>query len=201
MEIQVQPQPKLEAGRRGEEQREEEDVRWADVGRVLLARESERDRDAIEEARLLRDDVLGRSAPDREHVDPGDDQRDQHDPRERLEHAHEPEADRRQCEKLRDVEQRAEPGEVEQEPRARRARRDVGDPAGRCGRKRKPWHRERHGHHDEAAITRTSGQCPRSGSTPAPASQATSSATTATSAAARRALSTEAAAPTTGQAP
>ena len=68
------PQP--EAVRRREEEREEEDVGRADVGRPVLAGQPERDRDAVEQARLLRDDVVGRPAPHRERVDPGDDHRD-----------------------------------------------------------------------------------------------------------------------------
>ena len=82
-----------EAGGGGEEEREEEDVRRPDVRRALLAGQPERDRDAVEQARLLGDDVVGRASPHRERVDPGDDHGDQHDPGERLEDLHEEEAD------------------------------------------------------------------------------------------------------------
>ena len=71
-------------------------------------------------------------APDRERVDPRDDEGDQHDPRERLEHLHEHVADQRQREQLRDVEERADAGQVEgngqehETPRRAGRRRAIG---------------------------------------------------------------------------
>ena len=136
-----------------------------------------------------RHDVVGRPTPHRDRVDPGDDRRRQDDPRERLEELHEEEADRGQREQLRDVEERAQPREVEQDGEQRRAPTASGST--RARRSRAGSASQRHGERDAAARRarrrRTSGQRPSSGSTPAPASHATSSATsTAASAAPRR---------------
>ena len=104
--------PEAEAVRGGEEQREEEDVRAGRGSRTRPSRGAESDRDALDQARLARDDVARRPTPDRPRVDPRDDEGDQDDPRERLEDLHEQVADHRQRQQLRDVEERAEAGEV-----------------------------------------------------------------------------------------
>ena len=134
IESQVQVDPQPEAGGRGEEEGEEEDVRRPDVRRAVLAGKPERDRDALEQARLLRDDVARRPAPDGERVDPRDDDGDQHDPRERLEGLHEEEPDRGQGEQLRDVEQRADAGEVEEHGESDEDHREHGDALGSAQR-------------------------------------------------------------------
>ena len=142
--------PEPEARGRGEEEGEEEDVRRPDVRRTVLTREPERDRDAIEQARLLRDDVARRPSPDRERVDPRDDDGDQHDPGERLERLHEQEPDRGQGEELRDVEQRPETDEVE--ARKARATRITASTTTRSARRdgeHEPRHREGDGEDDE----------------------------------------------------
>ena len=51
---------------RAEEEREEEDVREAELCRGLLAWDGEGDRERVEDLRLLLDDVPGRAARDRE---------------------------------------------------------------------------------------------------------------------------------------
>ena len=199
-----QPRPghsQAEARGRGEEEGEEEDVGRPDVRRAGLAGEPELDRDALEQARLLRDDVVRRPAPDRERVDPRDDDGDQHHPGERLEGLHEEEPDRGQGEELRDVEQRAEADEVEERRRERR-----GSPRARRRARLGATGSTSHGTakvtgRTMKAAIRTSGQRPTFGSTPAQASQAMSAARTAARPAARRRLSTAVAAPTMAQAP
>ena len=196
IENQVQRDPKAEAVGGGEKQREEEDVGRAEACKPVLARGAETDRDAVDEARLVRDHVARRATPHRPRVDPGNDEGDQDDPRERLEHLHEHEADHRQRQQLRDVEERVEPGEVGDQGKHRETPGERERGADRESGKRQPGHRKVTGRTTSESRS-TSGQRLSSGSTPAPAFQATSTTRTAASAAARRALSTAAAAPTT----
>ena len=84
---------KLELGCGAEEEREEEQVGDAEIRRAVLARHGERVGEHREDVLVVRDDLLGRPAPDRVRVDPRDHDRDEHDPRELLEVAKEPPAE------------------------------------------------------------------------------------------------------------
>ena len=142
------------------------------------------------------DDAARRPAPDRERVDPRDDDGDQHH--------------RRRLERLDEgnpIEVRARSfATLNSEPirRGRRSRR--GDEDHReHGHARRRDGRTRRGTKRDGGTTnvviRTSGQRPTFGSTPAQASQAMSAARTAARPAARRRLSRAVAAPTMAQEP
>ena len=109
----------------GEEEREEEHVRRPDPRGVVCAWQGELHRHPFEHARSLLDDLAGGPAVDGVDVCPGDQRRDQHDPRQLLEQSQEPEPEERQSDELRDVERRAQPCDVEQD-----AERDEPEPDG-----------------------------------------------------------------------
>ncbi len=136
-----------EAIGRAEEEREEEDVRRAEIrARVRrLARDPKRDRHLLEDPGLLRDDVVRRPSPHRDGVDPGNEQRDQHRPGERLEVGEEPESERGQREELREVEEDVELGEPEEHREDGQRRADKEEPAARSRsqRQHEPDHRRR----------------------------------------------------------
>ena len=64
-----------------QEEREEEQVGQAELRRVRLAGDGERERERREQLALVRDDLLRRPAPDRDRVDPRDDHGHESQPR------------------------------------------------------------------------------------------------------------------------
>ena len=113
---------------RGDEQGEEENIRWPEVRRTAPAREAKGDRDALEDARVVARDLPGRAEEDRPDVDPGNDRRDQRRPRDVLEKRQEPKAEQDEREELRQVEEDVEVGEpiTKREPAQRRWPATVG---------------------------------------------------------------------------
>ena len=134
-----------------EEEREEDDVGRAKVHAAAI-REREGDRDALEEPRLLFDDVAGRPECHGPDVHPRDDHRDERDPPELLEERDEPEAGERERRELRHVRGRFGSDEVEPDPRERR---DSGDddeemrPPRVHDGEREPDRRHERGHDEE----------------------------------------------------
>ena len=112
--------PELEARGGREEEREEDDVRRAEVHGAALAGDGERDRDLFEEARLFLDDVARRAEGDGPDVHPRHDRRDERDPPELLEERDEPETREREGRELRDVRHRAHADELEAHAHERR---------------------------------------------------------------------------------
>ena len=107
------------------------------------SRLAERDGDAVEHARLLLDDVLGRAAPDRENVHPRDHHGDEHHPRHRLEPGEEPEAERDERRELGEVEGDVELGEVQQHGECGEREPDRKQAARPLQRQHEPDERER----------------------------------------------------------
>ena len=138
-----------EAVRGREEQREEEDVRRAEIRRAVLTGDAEGDRDGVEHLRLLLDDVFRRPAPHRDRVDPRDDHGDQRRPHHVLEPGEEPEADADEREQLREVVGHVELGEMEQD--RERGEREPGRQHRPVGpeRQQQPNERERRREEDE----------------------------------------------------
>src|SRR5256714_9726106 len=142
--------PKQVLRGRREEEREEQQVGQAEVRRGRLAGDREGEREVREHVRVLRNDHLRRAAPDGVRVDPGDDQRHEHDPAQRLEVLEEREADERHGEELREVLRRVPTGDVEH-PGEHAQRRADGEQSA-CGAKRQhePDEREARGDQYEA---------------------------------------------------
>ena len=107
------PDPELEAVRGREEEREEEEVGRPEPSEVRLSRHGEPDRDPVEEARLVLDDVARGPAEHREGVHDRDDQRDEGHPGLGLEVGQEPEGERREGGELREVGHRGGVDELE----------------------------------------------------------------------------------------
>ena len=84
-----------------EKEREEDQVRDAEVRRVGLTGHGERERHPFEDAFVMVDDRVRRPAPNRVGVDPRDDQRDDDDPRLFLEEVEEDPAEERRSAELR----------------------------------------------------------------------------------------------------
>ncbi len=128
-----------------EEQREEEHVGRPDARGGVLAGDGERDGDPLEQPGLLLDDHPRRALVDGCDVDPRDDRRDENDPRERLEHLHEPEAEQREGDDLRRVEAALEARQVEQHRDTGGREEEQRQRPSRGERQQEPRHEERRG--------------------------------------------------------
>ena len=123
----------------------------------------------LEDARLLGDDVIGRPAPNRDRVDPGDDRGDQHCPGDRLEVGEEPEAERRERVELGEVEEHVEVREPEEHRQDGEREPDEADAAGSSragGRARSRPYVAGKRTSDEEADVRLSGRPARAGRRP-----------------------------------
>ena len=130
---QVRPGPQPEADGRAQEEREEEDVREAELRRVVLAGEREGDRERVEDLRLLLDDHLRRPLEDGVRVHRDDQHRDEQHPAHRFEEGEEPPARARHRGELDEVRGDVEPGELEED--GEDDERDDGPAERRCRRR------------------------------------------------------------------
>ena len=98
---------------------------------------------------VLGHDHLRRPAPDRVRVDPRDDQRDQHDPAQRLEVGEEGEPDEGDAEELAEVLRRVPAGDVERPGEHAETDADRDQAASALQRQHQPHEPEARRHHDE----------------------------------------------------
>src|SRR6266545_838863 len=135
-----QSRPQREPRGRREEQREEEEIRETEIGRSASSRNRKGKRERREHLLVLLHDHVGWTlrCEHRVRVDPGDDQRHEHDPAERLEVAEEPEADGGDAEELAEVLGRAPTYEMEQECQQSERGRRRDRPAPRTERQDQP---------------------------------------------------------------
>src|SRR6266545_621582 len=139
-----QSRPQRKPRGRGEEQREEEEIRQAEIGLAASSGNRKGKRERREHLLVLLHDHIGGPlrGEHRVRIDPGDDQRDEHDPAEGLEVAEEPEADRGDPEELAEVLGRAPTDEVEQERQQCERDRRRDRPTPRPERQHQPDERE-----------------------------------------------------------
>ena len=118
--------------------------------RAVLAGRAKGDRDAVEEAWVLVDDHVRRPAPHRVGVDPRDDPRDHDHQAERgLQEDEKGEAEHRDREQLRHVEEAVEAGEPKEHGQHDKRDTDQDETSRPCERKEEPHDREGDGEEHE----------------------------------------------------